>query len=254
MALGWFFSLFFIIASFTIPSLEAKTSDVKIKAIVAPYLLPEGHPVKAELDALFKSSRAILNLKTLEKAGFVKTAPRQYTKLIITTHPSLPGYYFKLYLDSQRFYSDEPEYIYWIKRIKTANKIRNAIAQRGLDAEFKVPHKWIYQLPNSPKPPNGYAEKHYILVAEDMVILPDAENEALWASDSISHQLLTDLYGLLKDLGLRDCTKPDNLPFSYDGRVSFIDTQYLHRSVDFEDLSNSLSLGNREFWKSLFHH
>lgn len=231
--------------------LEAKPVPSEIAKLVDPYLLPEHHPVKASLDRLFSENRVILNLKNLQKAGFNKVKPRKFTKLIVTKHPDFPGYVFKLYLDAQGFHKDLPEYHYWILRIQGVEKIRQEIAVRGLEHYFKVPKKWIYALPRKPVPPKGYANKHYILVEEDMDILANEENKELWKSDYVTRDLLNELYGILKTVGLHDCAKPDNIPFARDGRIAFIDTQSHGMEVEYKKLNPFLSKENLIYWKTL---
>lgn len=245
---GWFFriAIFLILAT----NVEAKKHSSTSSEIVAPYVMTQDHPIKTSLDKLFTSSRVTFNFNTLKDAGFSRATPRKSTKLVVTKNPYFPGYVFKLFLDVQRFFYD-PEYSIWVDRIKTANQLKIEISARGLDSKFKVPNKWIYVLPASPKVESGYSAKHYILIAEDMDIFSDEENEALWKSDFVTHELLDDLYILVRDLGLRSCTKPENLPFSKDGTVAFIDTQFMHKSVDFNELTAFLSKENQAYWKSI---
>ena len=72
---------------------------------VFPYLLPENHPAKAILDQIFSSSRAILNLKTMKKAGFIDPFPENRTHVIVCTHPDLSGYIIKTYLDPNAIFT-----------------------------------------------------------------------------------------------------------------------------------------------------
>lgn len=223
-----------------------------LSAIPAPFFMPQSHPIKHRLDSLFSSKRVTLNMETLQKAGFKKSKPRKFTKLIVTTHPKFPGYIFKLYLDAQRPHKNIPEHQFWVMRIEGAKKIRSYIAQHDLKGLFKVPKKWIYALPTHPLPPEGYYRRMSILVEEDMEILSNTENKQAWASDDVTHLLLHELYMMLKTLGLRDCAKPENIPFSRDGRIAFIDTQtHGSSTVHFSKLNHALSPENRTYWKSL---
>lgn len=224
---------------------------LELKETIAPYLLPANHPVKAKLDKLFASSRAIFNLDTLKEAGFNKSKPRKFTKLIVTKHEKFPGYIFKIYLDAQRPHKDLSEYQYWLLRIEGANKIRQMISDNHLEAVFKVPQKWIYVLPKKHLPAKGYYTKYTILVEEDMDILPNQENKELWASDKVTHEQLDKLFLILKEIGLIDCAKIDNIPFCRDGRIAFIDTQSHGMEVEFENLCYYLSKSNKEYWKSI---
>ena len=132
-----------------------------------------------------------------------------------------------------------------------AEKIRREIAKRGIDAYFKVPQKWIYAVPQVFLPPSGYQTKYYILVEEDMDIVSDDENKFIWASSQVTPQMLDSLFGLLKTIGLNDCAKPDNIPFSRDGRIAFIDTQAFYGRVDYSNLTPYLSRSNQIYWEQL---
>ena len=92
-------------------------------------LLPVTHPIKPTLDFIFSQSRVILNLDTLEQAGFDYSKPRRFTDLIVATHPALPGYIFKLYLDAQRFHKDKPENYFWMLRVQGSGLVNNRLQQ-----------------------------------------------------------------------------------------------------------------------------
>ena len=237
-------------------SCSAEGPSAADKAMVRPFLLPKDHPIKPKLDALFGSTfgaeRATFSLETLEKAGFAKATPRKFTKLIVTRHDAFPGYIFKLYLDTQRYRKGMAEHHYWILRVRGAQKVSSIIASAGLEAQFKVPTKWIYALPKHPKPSKSYYPKYFILVEDDMFLLKDADNKSLWRSDYVTLSLLQSLHFILKQAGLYDCAKPDNIPFSYDGRIAFIDTEtFDHETVDWDPLIPYLSAKNKAYWKSL---
>jgi hypothetical protein len=223
----------------------------KLEILLAPYLLPEDHPVKHKLDKIFSKNSVLLNLKTLRNAGFLKAKPRPFTELIVTKHKKIPGYIFKLYLDCQRYNHQKPEYQLWIQRIKGANKVRKTIAELGFDREFKVPKKWIYILSKTPCCEIGYYKKQTILVVEDMQLLTKENNDKKWGSDQVSQGLLDHLYLILKKTGLSDGAKPDNIPFSVDGKIAFIDTQSHHEKVKYHRLVKWLSKENKEWWRNL---
>lgn len=230
---------------------EASLHSKDVSAKVRPYLLPNDHPIKSSLDALFSSDRVILNMKKLLKAGFQTAGPRKVTRLIVATHPDFPGYIFKLYLDAQRYHKDTPEHKLWMMRIQGVQLIQKEIDAHGWQGMFKVPKKWIYALPKDPDPSTDFLTKNYILVEEDMDIYPDAKNKKLWKSNQVSQELLSALFTILKNVGLNDCVKPDNIPFSKDGRVAFIDTQSFHESVPYKDFAPFLSEANQKYWKKL---
>lgn len=222
------------------------------ESIPKAYLLPKNHSIKPFLDRLFSSSRVIHNLDTLKEAGFVYSKPRKVTKLIIATHPELPGYIFKLYLDAQRYCRNKPETFFWRLRVEGAQKVQMAIDAHHLHDYVKVPKKWIYKLPAEPKPPKGYMPKQTILVEEDMQLLSKEDNEKHWQSSEVSFAQLYAVFTVLSEAGLSDCAKPDNIPFSIDGRISFIDTQTHGEKVPYHRLNSWLSPENQDLWKKFY--
>lgn len=220
------------------------------KRDLKPYLLPQDHPAKPILDKIFKKSRALTSLKTMMRAGFVNPKPRKFTHLIVTRHPDLPGYVIKAYLDAQRFPKNKPEHHFWLLRIKGARMIEKTIHKYGWENIFKVPKKWIYPLPRRPHPLPDLPAKHYILIEEDMEILNDKENRKEWESSAVSKELLSHLYKLLEKSGLHDCAKPDNIPFSKDGKIAFIDTQTFEEwPVAYNKLDEYLKPKMRNYWR-----
>lgn len=219
---------------------------------VSPYLLPSSSEVKQQLDEIFKKSRVILNIKTLKEAGFINAKPRKFTRIIVTAHQDLPGYIFKIYLDAQRHKSDETESVIFLKRVKGALAIAKFIEENELDHLFKVPKKWIYLLPQHPAPPKEFAYKNFILVVEDMHLLSHAENKKMWSSSNVTAEILIGLHSILQEIGLRDCAKIDNIPFSEDGKIAFIDTQsFGFKSVPFKRLKKMLSSEMQDLWDDL---
>lgn len=219
---------------------------------VAPFLLPEDHPVKPALDNIFSSSRVTLSVKTMQKAGFQNPIPRKWTHLVVTKHPKVPGYIFKIYLDAQRYFGGKKEYDFWIMRIEGRNAVLNEIEKNGFQETFKTPKKWIYLLPELPAPPGEFLRKDFILVEEDMEIFEKKENEALWTSSLVTEEKLLQLYTILENLGLHDCAKPDNAPFSRDGKIAFIDTQTLYYwPVSYKKMTPFLSKELQPYWNQL---
>lgn len=219
---------------------------------LAPYFLPENHPIKNKLDRIFTKSRAIEDLRSLHRAGFSTTKPRRWTRLVVTSHKKVPGYIFKLYLDSQRFHQKQPEHHFWVLRIKGAQLIREEIKKRGLQEIYKVPKKWIYPLPVHPSPSQEARRKNFILVEQNMEIYPDSKNEKIWGSEKVTAPFLQTFYRFVSDLGLWDCAKPANAPFAKDGRIAFIDTQSFYRwPVKYDRLTPFLSPPMQDYWNQL---
>lgn len=219
---------------------------------VAEFLLPNDHPIKERLDEIFIRSRATCNIEAMIAAGFERAKPQHHTRIIVTRHSNLQGYVFKTYLDNEPYHSGNPEHYYWIKRATGARLIQNSIRIHHYEHLFKVPNKWIYLLPDEPSPPAGSIRKKFILVEEDMELIAPKLNKKKWGSDEVTEELLHALYTISSELGLFDCTKVDNCPFSEDGRVAFIDTQSYHKKrVKYHKLTRYLSPPMRTYWKKL---
>lgn len=219
---------------------------------VEPYLIEETDPVKEILDEIFTPFRAILTDKSLKKAGFTNAVPRKWTHVIVTTHPRLPGYVIKLYLDVQRYFKQVPEYVHWIQRIQGRNLIEQLLDQNGWNHLFKVPKKWIYVLPAKPLPPKEFIRKNFLLIEEDMEILADNENHEAWNGEKVTQEFLDIFYTLLETGGLRDMAKPANAPFCKDGKIAFIDTQgFYDWPVSYYKLHSFLSPEMLKHWKKL---
>lgn len=220
---------------------------------VKEYMMPDDHPMKDKMDHIFFSSRALADHKSMKVAGFDKAKPQSHTGIIVTRHPDLPLYVIKAYLDESDYHDGKPEHLFWIKRARGARKVQRSITTHHYEHLFKVPKKWIYLLPDEPSPPSDYLRKNFILVEEDMEIYDDKTNENMWGSNRVTTELLDAMYTITTELGLADCAKPDNCPFSFDGRVAFIDTQRLNDRgfVKFDRLTPFLSRPMRDYWNAL---
>lgn len=220
---------------------------------LTPYFLPSRHPLRYRLDKIFKGSKRVLeSTSTLKKAGFKHPKARQWTRLIVTSHKKMPGYIIKLYTDSQHPHRGRPEWTFWKKRIEGVTLIQQMINERKLNGLFKTPKKWIYPVPHESSPKKGRYRKNFILVEQDMDILSDPENEAMWRSPVVTARKLNLLFDILQGLGLWDCAKPANIPFGRDGRIAFIDTQtYRTWPVKHYRLTPFLSPPMQKHWNEL---
>jgi hypothetical protein len=238
--------------SFIEAYIQPKSVSQEVWKKLSPYFLPEDHEAKAALDDIFFSSRATLSIKSMKHAGFIDPKPRKWTHVIVCTHPNLPGYVIKTYLDSQRYFNKIFEYEHWLNRIQGVKLIEHEISKHCWENMFKVPKKWIYPLPENPSPPKEFDRKNFILIEEDMNIVDRGANEMTWQSDVITTDLLDNLYALLEEIGLHDCAKPDNAPFSMDGKIAFIDTEdHSNWPVTYSKLTHFLSPQMKIYWKWL---
>ncbi|MEC7840082.1 MAG: hypothetical protein VX777_08595 [Chlamydiota bacterium] len=217
---------------------------------ILPHLISESHPMKKTLDEIFHSNtRVVFNSKSLKKAGFKNTKPGKWSGTIVATHKKLKGYLVKMYTDDQKGYIDWAKFI---DRVKGAKSIKKAIEKNGWNNIFKVPNKWIYPLPESPAPPIGYSRKNFVLLVEDMDLLPKNVNLRMWRGAPMKKTMLNAIFLLLKEEGLRDSVYAFNLPFSKDKKIALVDTEYHHIwPVHYLSLLQYLSPSNREYWKQL---
>lgn len=122
--------------------------DYRMQLQIAPYLLPLDHPMKPAIDSIFSQSRVIENERTLVDAGFeIIAGPMPYSFVIVARHPSIPGYVFKIYLDSEiRSRKQIPHWKWLYYRCTGAEGIRKIIKRKNI-RHFLVPDKWLYVLP-----------------------------------------------------------------------------------------------------------
>ena len=213
-----------------------------------PFLIPEDHPIKGKLDAIFSKTRATTSIETFKKAGFEYLPLRKWDNVIVAWHPKLKGHLVKVYLDDQ---IGIPDLHALIQRIYGAEKIRAAINEFGYQKMLKVPRKWLYPLPDLPESLPGLQRKQFILVAEDMHLVSGYENELLW-KNSVSKTTLKALFHLLESLGLKDSVYITNIPFSVDGKIAFIDTEHHGKwPVEHPKLLHFLSKKKQKYWSEL---
>lgn len=218
---------------------------------IQDYLIPEDHPMKVNLDSIFFESRPLAGQKSMLKAGFTTVKLQKYSKILVTGHPLLPGYIVKAYLDKIDIPRGSTEYDHFIQRIIGARLVRESIHAHGYGHLMKVPEKWLYLLPDAPFSFNEDAKRMFILIEEDMNIFSEEKNRMLWKSKQLSKELLEALYVVTTELGLADSAKPDNCPFSKDGRIAFIDTAVFHRKMKYDKLTPHLSPVARNYWLKL---
>ncbi|MBA3957699.1 MAG: hypothetical protein H0X51_04795 [Parachlamydiaceae bacterium] len=216
---------------------------------LAPYLLPENHPIKEKLDKLF-SSRITESVETITAAGFLRPNPGRFSHTIVSKHPQLKGYYLKFFVDTQ---TDIVDWVALHKRLVGAQLTRESIERHGYQIYFKVPQKWIYPLPENPAPAPSNNPKRFILIAEDMNILTRSQNHKQWASAAIlSPKRLKAYYTIMQEVGLNDSNHVFNVPFCRDGKQTFLDTERYHRwPINFSNLNRYIAKSLRPYWQEL---
>ncbi|MEM1282658.1 MAG: hypothetical protein AAGG81_03810 [Chlamydiota bacterium] len=218
---------------------------------VSPYFIPEEHPVKPKLDQIFSVSRRIISSsESLKKAGFKNTKPGKWKGTIVASHAKLKGYLVKMYSDDQ---TNEIEWAKFLDRIRGALAVKEVIDLHNLHDLFKVPNKWIYPLPENPAPATGKPRKNFILLVENMDLISKKGNLTKWKRSDFPKKFLNKLFIILQELGLRESVYAFNLPFSVDGKIAFVDTEYHHMwPINYRSLLQYLSPSNQEYWKQLY--
>ena len=203
-------------------SLEAQFKPLLgIEENVAPYLIDDTHPLKIKLDRLFGNKRVSASSHSLEKAGFQIIKKRLRDGLFVVKHPKLQHYVLKIYIDAKE---GSFEWEVLKNRVEGALLTQQAIDAHGWGAHFIVPKKWIYRIPDLDSPCKN--KRKYLLVAEEIDIYRKFINLGLWKSSKIPEELLQRLSVIMQEVGLSDSSYPNNVPFTLDGKVAFVDTEY----------------------------
>lgn len=207
-----------------------------------PHFLPENHKLKKNLDAIFNAKNVTQNSESIEKAKFKHIIIGKKSHIVVAMHPKLKGYRIKFYLEE----GPEVDDIYKLKRrVEGAKAIRNIIENDPVySLIFRVPRKWLYPLPY---PTNKI---HLVLIAEDMDIYSYEQNWLKWRSTSINPKKLDALYEVMEKAGLWDSVFAFNIPFTKDGKIAFIDTEYYHKwPVPYHKLNQYLSPRMEIYWR-----
>ncbi len=229
----------------------------RIQSSIVPFLLPVDHPIKATLDAIFSQSRAIESERALIDAGFTIVAgPMPMSFIVVARHPAVPGYVFKLYLDSEtriRKSNNWKSMPYWqwlINRCIQARKIKKIIKQEHI-RHFTVADKWLYILPVYPYS-FGIHPQPIILVATDMQPESEEVSRQMWKT-VVTRKILDELYAILKHgYGGRDVTDLSaNVPYTKQGKFVFIDTEKLQIVPKLERATKYFSKDMQRYWEKL---
>ncbi|MGZ3733228.1 MAG: hypothetical protein ACXU9U_05775, partial [Parachlamydiaceae bacterium] len=215
---------------------------------VFPYLIVEEHPAKYFLDQLFAESRFIESVESLEKAGFEIIFRQLNQGIYVVKHRKLPNYLLKLYLDS----SPRTEWPLWVLRAKGARTIQKLIDKYFYSHCMKVPEKWIYPISKEKRPlsDDKTYPKDFLLVVTDMR-LASPQSNLIRYKESMTYARLRALYTMITEGGLSD-SHTDNIPFSKDGKMAFIDTEYVNTwPVHLDWLTKYFSQVNTQYWNAL---
>ncbi len=211
----------------------------------SPYLLPLNHPIKPQLDLIFSQSRAIENQKTFTEAGFDIVISMPHSFIIVARHPSIPGYVFKLYLDSETRTKDNIPPSEWLtRRCQGAAKIKEIIKKEKIE-HFIVPDKWLYVLPASKE----HDPNPVILVESDIDLATPQMTASAWKT-SIKPKHLDELYAIIKQ-GVGSIHVVSNIPYTKDGKFACIDTENINKPLKLKKVKKYLSKEMQLYWDNL---
>lgn len=219
-----------------------------LKTALLPHLLPCDHPMKGRLDFLFSQGRITESLESMQKAGFtiLHAMPRSFA--VIAKHPQIPGYIFKMHLDSEkkgRYGTDSTDWL--TNRCIAAKKIKRLIEKKQI-RYFIVPEKWIYILPSYPYSAKANP-KPFILLATEIDICSDQETKEAWKT-VVTKEHLNELYHILS-AGYGSATLPTNIPYIGGGRFAFVDTEKPVKKKHFKKALDYLSPEMQTYWQHL---
>lgn len=211
---------------------------------IAPFLLPDNHPAKRQLDKIFTQARVTSNIATFRLAGFKTKGPGSSSKTVVAKHPKVKGVILKLFFDDQPNINEVTKLM---NRVRGSEIARNIVDSHNWNHLFKVPHKWIYILPDKPGSAEKYP-KNIILVAEDMKILSRRYNYSKWRN-KMTTPLLEAIFAVLTEGGFYDAAYAFNMPYATDGRIALIDLEQYHGwPVPYHKLNKYLSSTMEAYW------
>lgn len=207
------------------------------------YFLPKEFIVHKKLKKIFERCKSSdFNSTTMTLLGFKLLPKKNKRKIFVGFHNEIKGYAVKFFNNPHGKIS---EIDLFIKRIQGAELIRSYIEKNLLMDYFKVPKKWIWKIPN-------IKQMRYLLLVEDMDLLSSHANIKKWKKENFENTFLLNLYYIIKDVGLLDSLYIDNIPFSKDGKIAFIDTEhYSHKKIQFNILSYYLSEESKYKWEKI---
>lgn len=215
---------------------------------IAPHLLPLRHKMKPVLDAIFSTSRAIENEDSLAAAGFITLHSKQSSFVKVLKHPEVPGYLFKIYMDTEtRLKQDKPGWEWLTQRCEGAKRIRDFIKNKKIK-HFSVPDKWLYLLPIDP-PTKGPIHQPVVLLVTDMNLVSKPEILEAWKTVP-TREYLDELYYILSH-GCGSRFLSSNIPYTKSGKFAFIDTEYPDRKITLWKVKEFLSDEMQLYWDEL---
>ncbi|OJU80037.1 MAG: hypothetical protein BGO10_00870 [Chlamydia sp. 32-24] len=228
-------------------SLNTPYQEQDIMERIRPYILPDNHPMKDQLDRIFSQCNVLEGRHSIRAAGFDATDPVGCSGAVVACHPKLRGYLVKMYRCDQPF---PDEIRHFIKRVNGSRIIRESIDSRSFQNYLTVPKKWIYKLPNYSH--CSGIQRYAVLLVEKKNILKSKKNNKKWKSNDLNRDQFRAFYTIMELNGLHDSVYPFNVPFCKDGRIAFIDTEQYHGwPIKWEKFARRLSYNMRIYLNQL---
>lgn len=218
-----------------------------MQEMMRPYLIPLNHPAKLVLDAIFSSTRVTENLDSVKAAGFDVMHVKESSFVIVARHKALPGYVFKMYLDSDPRTRYGRESWHWLTdRCIGVERISKMIKKKKIKY-FVTPKKYLYPLPLLPT--QGPKQHPVILIATDMHVVSTKRSEEAWQTVP-NKKLLKELHYILSN-GSGSWFLSSNVPYTKEGKFTFIDTEYPKRKITMKKVKDYIAPEFHQYWDSL---
>ena len=191
-------------------SAHAKKSAEKDAEFIEKHQLPDGQ-LKAELDAIFAHTR---NPKKAFKHSDFVYLKKDHTHVMM--HPQVPGLLIKYMPAGTKkvgLFTTRRN----IGRIIVAKQIADLIEEQSLQ-NITVPQKWLYHIPGRR---DDLDDNNYLVVAEKLDILDEETNALQWRGINTDQE--AEIRLVIKETGFHDVL-PENICFTADGQLAFIDT------------------------------
>ncbi len=223
-------------------------TDVAIKETIEnqrSYLLPENSKLQAPLRKIFSDHNVLQTPKTFTEAGFVFISERP-SGMVVASHPKLPGYLVKAYIESRKVKSNWEWAVY---RCLGVQYIRELIKEKKLSF-FVVPNKWIYPLtPIDDREDLISNTSPVVLIVKDMKLVGRKLSKAAWKTNA-NKTLIQQLYCILSH-GYSSCCLGSNIPLTKKGKYACIDTEVPQRILPLHHVGNHLSDEMADYWEHL---
>ena len=181
-------------------------------------------PDNIDLGRLFHRWPEFESLKDWKKAGF-QTLRAKEGKILVLSHKGADRYLFKKYGSSSQRSAKEQLKNYQ-NRIAGALLLRKHINDNDL-RRVVVPQKWLCELPTES---GSRGKSPHVLVVERHRILDAEESQKRYRhlDAETAREMCTILFAF-RGLDLTEFTSR-NAPFTRDGKIAFIDTEYINPS------------------------